>query len=140
MKGIAGTGTGTGGAPRWGARRNYQDLMEAQTQANILLEEHLYALPHITERQVRVDFRILLPLITRCFVCKKLTNMCVVCFHRLFLFLFMQKIRHKTLGNAQHLLQQLQAPLSLDQAKNFIQQQKRAAAGGKGNRFSIIVC
>lgn len=50
--GIAGTGTGTGGAPRWGARRNYQDLMEAQTQANILLEEHLYALPHITERQV----------------------------------------------------------------------------------------
>jgi hypothetical protein len=45
---------GTGGAPRWGARRNYQDLMEAQVQANVLLQEHQFALPHITERQVRV--------------------------------------------------------------------------------------
>ena len=49
----AGTGDGCGGAPRWGARRNYQDLMEAQMQANVLLQEHSFALPHITERQVR---------------------------------------------------------------------------------------
>lgn len=48
-----GTGNGTGGAPRWGARRNYQDLMEAQMHANILLQEHQYALPHIMQRQVR---------------------------------------------------------------------------------------
>ena len=49
-----GTGDGSGGAPRWGARRNYQDLMEAQTHANILLQEHQYALPHINERQVGI--------------------------------------------------------------------------------------
>jgi hypothetical protein len=44
---------GTGGAPRWGARRNYQDLMEAQIHANVLLQEHQFALPHLEERQVR---------------------------------------------------------------------------------------
>jgi hypothetical protein len=48
----AGTSDGTGGAPRWGARRNYQDLMEAQIHANVLLQEHQFALPHLAERQV----------------------------------------------------------------------------------------
>lgn len=46
--------TGSGGAPRWGARRNYQDLMEAQMHANILLQEHQYAQPHIMQRQVPI--------------------------------------------------------------------------------------
>jgi hypothetical protein len=59
--GGGGGGDGTGGAPRWGARRNYQDLMEAQTTANILLQEHQYAWPHLQARQVICSFVSVLP-------------------------------------------------------------------------------
>jgi hypothetical protein len=59
--GSGGGGDGTGGAPRWGARRNYQDLMEAQTTANILLQEHQYAWPHLQARQVICSFVSVLP-------------------------------------------------------------------------------
>lgn len=50
--GSGAQGGAQGGAPRWGARRNYQDLVEAQTHANILLQEHQYVMPHLEERQV----------------------------------------------------------------------------------------
>jgi hypothetical protein len=44
--------TTTAAAPsRWGARRNYEDLMEAQIQANIVLDEHRYTMPHLQSRQ-----------------------------------------------------------------------------------------
>jgi len=36
---------------RWGARRDYEDLMEAQIQANIVLDEHQYAMSHLQSRQ-----------------------------------------------------------------------------------------
>ena len=38
----------------------------------------------------------------------------------------LQAARHKTLGNCQHLLKELQQPLSLDEARAFIQQQALA--------------
>jgi len=44
--------TTTAAAPfRWGARRNYEDLMEAQIQASIVLDEHRYTMPHLQSRQ-----------------------------------------------------------------------------------------
>ena len=37
---------------RWGVRRNYQDLVEAQTKAAVLLHEHAFNRVHLDERQV----------------------------------------------------------------------------------------
>ena len=42
-----------------------------------------------------------------------------------------QRIRHKALGNCQHLLEQLQKPLTLEQARSFIAEQKNASKKGE---------